>query len=573
MNRIFRHLIVSIAVLFWAIGAQAGSQPKFIVEVKVRAPQELINSGIGFAQYRITNNTTITRRLTMVPIPGVQVMSTGCSSVFTLAPGGSCLLNLRLVGSAMGAGVHGGPVICKTKGNTNDPDRFLCSQPLPAELLNVTIIPTHRAIISVSPTVLKFTENSSASIIVTNSAASGRSAENIMAHIPSNSPLRVLSTTCRSTLSPGASCRITFTSPSSTMTTVRVQGTNTNAVNVAVSVSEALISLSPTSLTFAVNDSGTVTVTNTSSAAALNVAATIPAGSSISVVNSNCPASLAPAANCTIEFTATAQETTQVTIRGTNTNIELLPITVAAQPVLTLSPTRAVLRVGGTPTLITVTNTSTQVTATQISATLPASWGGNVIQDSSDCVSLAPGASCTLSFSSASQAFDPEVGIVVSGDNTSSTTFGLVFFINAPGQGGLVYDALGGGDYRIVTEFDSPSDIWGDNVVTSATSQSDGFGNTQTIDAVIDNGAAVFCYNDLNVSFEWYLPAIEELEAIYTILYLQGFGNFSASNYWSSTETGQTTAFILNFQDGIQSNLTPKSLSLNVRCARLIGSA
>lgn len=124
-----------------------------------------------------------------------------------------------------------------------------------------------------------------------------------------------------------------------------------------------------------------------------------------------------------------------------------------------------------------------------------------------------------------------------------------------------------------MTEFDSPSDIWGDNVVTSATSQSDGFGNTQTIDAVIDNGAAVFCYNDLNVSFEWYLPAIEELEAIYTILYLQGFGNFSASNYWSSTETGQNTAFILNFQDGIQSNLTPKSLSLNVRCARLIGSA
>lgn len=434
MKRIFRHLMVSIVALFWAFGAQAGAQPKFIVEVRVRAPLELINSGIGFAQYRITNKTTITRRLTMVPIPGVQVMSTGCSSVFTLAPGGSCLLNLRLVGSAMGAGVHGGPIICKTKGNTNDPDRFLCSQPLPAELLNVTIIPTHRATISVSPTILKFTENSSASIIVTNSVASGRSAENIMAHIPSNSPLRVLSTTCRPTLSPGASCRITFTSPSSTMTTVRVQGTNTNAVNVAVSVSEALISLSPTSLTFAVNDSGTVTVTNTSSAAALNVAASIPTGSSISVVNSTCPASLAPSANCTIEFTATAQETTQVTIRGTNTNIELLPITVAAQPVLTLSPTRAVLRVGGAPTSITVTNTSTQVTATQVSATLPASWGGNVIQDSSDCVSLAPGASCTLSFSSASQAFDPEVGIVVSGDNTSSTTFGLVFLSTLRGK-------------------------------------------------------------------------------------------------------------------------------------------
>ncbi|OCH99508.1 hypothetical protein A8135_07465 [Legionella jamestowniensis] len=564
--------MVSIVALFWAFGAQAGAQPKFIVEVRVRAPLELINSGIGFAQYRITNKTTITRRLTMVPIPGVQVMSTGCSSVFTLAPGGSCLLNLRLVGSAMGAGVHGGPIICKTKGNTNDPDRFLCSQPLPAELLNVTIIPTHRATISVSPTILKFTENSSASIIVTNSVASGRSAENIMAHIPSNSPLRVLSTTCRPTLSPGASCRITFTSPSSTMTTVRVQGTNTNAVNVAVSVSEALISLSPTSLTFAVNDSGTVTVTNTSSAAALNVAASIPAGSSISVVNSTCPASLAPSANCTIEFTATAQETTQVTIRGTNTNIELLPITVAAQPVLTLSPTRAVITVDGTstPTLITVTNTSTQVTATQVSATLPASWGGDVVQNSSDCVTLAPGASCTLAFSSATQVFEPEIGIPVNGDNTATATFGLAFFTD----GGLVY-AVDGAGIRIVTADNTLSNIWSDddNTFIGATSESDGEGNTLLIQAASTDGAAEYCYTVIAPATEWYLPAIEELEAIYTNLHLLGFGNFSGSNYWSSTETSITDAASLSFANGSRNPFLGKDTPLSFRCARLVGTS
>ncbi|ASQ47437.1 Lcl C-terminal domain-containing protein [Legionella clemsonensis] len=575
MKRIFNRFLLGVALLFLAVGGQAGTpQPKFSVEVKVRAPLELINSGIGFAQYSITNNTTITRRLTLVPIPGVQVMSSGCSSVFTLAPGGSCLLNLRLVGSAMGAGVHGGPIICKTKGSTNEPDRFLCSQPRSAELLNVTIIPTPSAIISVNPGILRFAQNGSASVTVTNSAASTRAAANVMAQIPSTSPLRVQSSTCPVNLAPGVSCQITFTSAIPTTTTVRIQGSNTNAVNVSVVVTASLIRISPTSLTFAVNSTGSVTVTNLAGLPALNVAASIPAGSSITVTNSTCPASLAVGANCTIEFTGTVQETTQVAIRGTNTNTELLSITVAAQPVLVVSPLRAIITVDGTSpqTLVTVTNTSTLFTATQVSAELPAAWGGNVVQDSSDCVTIAPGTSCTLAFSSNFFVAQPQIGIAVRGDNTATTTFGLAFFTD----GGLVYDIDGGGNIYIVAEEDLAPNIWGASVATGATSDTDGATNTTLIAGASANGAAVECNNlVLNTFNDWYLPAIEELIFIYTNVHLLGFGDFTNTNYWSSTEdVGDpiTNALPLNFANGVEIS-TAKNTTLNVRCARITPSA
>ncbi|KTC86863.1 DUF1566 domain-containing protein [Legionella brunensis] len=577
MQRILTHLILTVALLFLTVAGQAGSQPKFLVEVKDRAPEELVNNGIGFARYKITNSTGTQRRLTMVPISGVQVMSSGCSSVFTLDPGHSCYLYLRLIGRAMGAGVHTGPVICKTKGDTNVPDRFLCSQAPEGELLNVTIIPTPRAIISVSPTTVTFTKNGTASITITNSASSARSAENVMAHIPSNSPVRVRSTTCRASLAPGARCQITFTSAAATSTTVIIQGTNTNAVNVAVLVMESFISLSSTSLTFMVNDSGTVRVTNTSNAAAERVAARIPATSSLSVVSSTCPARLAPRATCTIEFTGTAPETTQVTIRGTNTNTAVLSITVAPQPVLTVSPLRAVITADGssTQTLVTVTNTSTRFTARQVSADLPPDWGAFVVQDSSDCVTIAPGASCTLAFSSAFRVFNAEIGIPVSGDNTATTTFGIAFFTD----GGLVYDVDSDGNIWIVTANDISFNVWANSTVaTGATDSADGDGNTSLIVATpgITAGAAVDCDGlVLNGFSDWYLPAIDQLTAIYTNLHLLDFGSFSATGYWSSTENSgvTSTAAALNFANGVQNPSTPKGTSLEVRCARLTGTS
>ena len=48
---------------------------------------------------------------------------------------------------------------------------------------------------------------------------------------------------------------------------------------------------------------------------------------------------------------------------------------------------------------------------------------------------------------------------------------------------------------------------------------------------------------------DWYLPSIEEMEKIYDRLYLKGFGNFTGTFYWSSTEDqdNQSLAWVQKF--------------------------
>lgn len=93
--------------------------------------------------YTVTNNTKLTRTLTMTPITGVTQVTSGmnvCSSPFTLSPMQSCILSLTINGSQIPTtGIKGGPVICKTMGPNNDnPDPFLCSQPKQSDILAVS---------------------------------------------------------------------------------------------------------------------------------------------------------------------------------------------------------------------------------------------------------------------------------------------------------------------------------------------------------------------------------------------------------------------------------------------------
>jgi DNA-binding beta-propeller fold protein YncE len=93
--------------------------------------------------YQVTNQTNITRTLTMVPLAGIsQTTGAGlCSSPFTLAPQQSCTLSLVINGSQVPtSGINGGPVICKTKSASDvSPDAFLCSQPDAANTLAVSV--------------------------------------------------------------------------------------------------------------------------------------------------------------------------------------------------------------------------------------------------------------------------------------------------------------------------------------------------------------------------------------------------------------------------------------------------
>ena len=49
---------------------------------------------------------------------------------------------------------------------------------------------------------------------------------------------------------------------------------------------------------------------------------------------------------------------------------------------------------------------------------------------------------------------------------------------------------------------------------------------------------------------DWFLPSEDELLTMYTNLHLQGLGDFTASPYWSSTETDAANAQTVSFIDG-----------------------
>ncbi|KTD67477.1 protein with a bacterial immunoglobulin-like domain protein [Legionella santicrucis] len=134
-------LLFGFILLFSAAFSLAGTQPKFDIIPTTATTKQVLVHGYDTVQYRVTNNTKITRTLVMKTIPGItQIEAAGCANPFTLSPGASCFLTLALDGSLLPKRVVKGPEICKTKGpGNNTPDPFLCSQPSAANSLNITV--------------------------------------------------------------------------------------------------------------------------------------------------------------------------------------------------------------------------------------------------------------------------------------------------------------------------------------------------------------------------------------------------------------------------------------------------
>lgn len=109
--------------------------------------------------------------------------------------------------------------------------------------------------------------------------------------------------------------------------------------------------------------------------------------------------------------------------------------------------------------------------------------------------------------------------------------------------------------------------IWGETgVFLGADNPGNGLLNTITIAAQSISSAAKAC-NEL-VAYEksdWYLPSINELQAMYDNQSL--VGPFTQEYYWSSTETDEDQAKSLNFENGSQAD-NQKNIGRRCRCIR-----
>lgn len=188
----------------------------------------------------------------------------------------------------------------------------------------------NQATLSVSSTALSFDAGATGTLNIHNTGA--QTAHSVQAAIPAGSGITVSASSCGPTLAPAASCAITFAAAApQAPTAIGIAGLNTasTTVQLTVTVPQTTLAVSPSTLAFAANDTGSVTVTNSGAHPALHMVPTIPGGSGIAVSATTCASTLAPGANCSITFTANAQEgPTSIGIQGDNTNTVAVALTV-----------------------------------------------------------------------------------------------------------------------------------------------------------------------------------------------------------------------------------------------------
>jgi hypothetical protein len=142
---------------------------------------------------------------------------------------------------------------------------------------------------------------------------------------------------------------------------------------------------------------------------------------------------------------------------------------------------------------------------------------------------------------------------------------GLVFYIDITGQHGLVCAPT---DQSITAN-------WGcyNIEIAGATGTNVGTGYQNTIDIVFGcstvGNAAQICYDlTLNGYDDWFLPSILELDLMNTNLKNKGIGSFANDWYISSSQTGISTAYFFNFNNGFPYN-SYKSYNAYCRAVRV----
>jgi hypothetical protein len=250
---------------------------------------------------------------------------------------------------------------------------------------------------------------------------------------------------------------------------------------------------------------------------------------------------------------------------------------------LALSTASLGLETSGNARILTLTNTGSLDASNLVlqyplfpAGTTGSSTCGSTLAVGATCtITITPGASATSDGSNACTIGTAPVpgNISVSADDASPVTADvLVLGYGCIYQGGYVYSvddttpvssSIGG---AAVETSDAGTLAWsnGSLVATGASSSTDGAANTATIIAVQGAGsyAASACVQTIAGYSDWYLPAINQLIAIYQ----NANGQVGLSSpHWSSTENSTLRAWLLI--SGTQVT-TSKNTALSVRCVR-----
>jgi hypothetical protein len=310
------------------IGFGGSNAPAATAQVTVTAPvaptaptvppAPVLFGAYGAGSVTITNNGTAPAFNLRAIIPvgsGITVASSTCP--ISLPPGADCTITLT-------AAAAEGPTAVSFGGSNT-----------PTTTVQVTVtVPVPTATLSIPSAPLSFAAGGSTTVLISNTGASA--AFNVTATAPAGSGITVQSNTCGAALASLASCGITLTAAAAEgPTAISFGGSNTLATTVPVTVTAPVtpttLGMSTTPVSFNTGATGWVTITNNGGAPALDVQATIPAGSSITVSANTCGSSLAAGANCTITLTgATPEGPTAISFAGSNTPATSVQFTVTA---------------------------------------------------------------------------------------------------------------------------------------------------------------------------------------------------------------------------------------------------
>ncbi|WP_419420470.1 hypothetical protein ACNVED_04000 [Legionella sp. D16C41] len=294
--------------------------------------------------YQLTNQSKRVHTLVMRDIPGItQDLSPGhCSSIFVLGYQQSCLLTLIVHGSALNGNIMGGPIVCE-HGNINQ-----CYQPNPLHRLAITRGPASYTlggmVFGLSGTVVlqdkggdNLAINSNGSFTFATPLAQGATYNVTVASQP-------VGQTCTVTNGSGIMAGAAVTNI--------VVSCVTNTVTLTTSLSE--LALSVTGLTeYGINGTPSsglarlITITNTGSNTAFNLAVSTPTWPAGTSSATTCTNTLAAGSSCTITITPGATATSDGTNPCSNGTVPIPDvIQISADNAATVSTNVVILNYG-----------------------------------------------------------------------------------------------------------------------------------------------------------------------------------------------------------------------------------